>query len=100
MTTHIRFRRGFKNDLPSYAPSGMPMWCEDTQELYLGTGTGLVQVGGGRPLLDEFPMAVVGGYIGASCRALSNCMSIQAMPVQPLQGGKFVWNSLTSICST
>ena len=46
MTTHIRFRRGFKNDLPSYAPSGMPMWCEDTQELYLGTGTGLVQVGG------------------------------------------------------
>ena len=46
MTTQIRFRRGFKNDLPPSAPSGMPLWCEDTKELYLGTGTGIVQVTG------------------------------------------------------
>lgn len=38
MTT-IRFRRGNKADLPASAPSGMPLWCEDTKELYLGTGT-------------------------------------------------------------
>lgn len=46
MPTHIRFRRGYKNDLPPTAPSGMPLWCEDTKELYLGTGNGIVQVTG------------------------------------------------------
>lgn len=41
MGTHIRIRRGNKNNLPNSAPSGMPLWCEDTQELYIGTGTGV-----------------------------------------------------------
>jgi hypothetical protein len=39
--THIRIRRGNKVDLPNSAPSGMPLWCEDTQELFIGTGDGL-----------------------------------------------------------
>ena len=39
--TVIRFRRGYKADLPSIAPSGMPLWCEDTKQLYLGTGSGV-----------------------------------------------------------
>ena len=40
MGTHIRIKRGKKNDLPKSAPSGMPLWCEDTKELYIGTGNG------------------------------------------------------------
>lgn len=39
--TNIRLRRGNKADLPASAPSGMPLWCEDTKELYMGTGTGV-----------------------------------------------------------
>ena len=41
MPTNIRIRRGNKANLPSSAPSGMPLWCEDTQELYVGTGNGV-----------------------------------------------------------
>ena len=41
MGTNIRIRRGAKKDLPASAPSGMPLWCEDAQELYIGTGNGL-----------------------------------------------------------
>ncbi len=44
MGTNIRIRRGAKKDLPSSAPSGMPLWCEDTQELYIGTGKGLKKI--------------------------------------------------------
>jgi len=39
--TIIRLRRGNKADLPASAPSGMPLWCEDTKELYIGTGNGV-----------------------------------------------------------
>jgi len=44
MGTHIRFRRGLKKDLPASAPSGMPLWCEDEKELYIGTDDGLKQI--------------------------------------------------------
>lgn len=40
----IRFRRGNKADLPSLAPSGLPLWCEDTKELYIGTDSGVTPV--------------------------------------------------------
>jgi len=39
--TVIRFRRGNKSELPIAAPSGMPLWCEDTKKLYLGTDNGI-----------------------------------------------------------
>lgn len=42
MTTNIRIRRGRKSDLPSLAPSGMLLWCEDTKELFVGTGNSVV----------------------------------------------------------
>ena len=42
MPTNIRIRRGNKADLPASAPSGMPLWCEDTKELFMGTGTSVV----------------------------------------------------------
>lgn len=46
MSKNIRFKRGNKTKLPSSAPSGMPLWCEDTEELYIGTGNGRSKVGG------------------------------------------------------
>ena len=41
----IRFKRGNKADLPQSASSGTPLWCEDSQELYVGTGNGVAKVG-------------------------------------------------------
>ena len=43
MPTQIRLRRGNKSDLPTSAPSGMLLWCEDTQELYMGTGDSVIK---------------------------------------------------------
>lgn len=43
--TIIRFRRGNKANMPASAPSGMPLWCEDTKELYLGTGDNVELIG-------------------------------------------------------
>ncbi|MBR6127896.1 hypothetical protein IKQ21_09455 [bacterium] len=45
--TNIKFKRGNKAKLPSLAPDGMPLWCSDTKELYIGTGNGVSQVTGG-----------------------------------------------------
>lgn len=45
MTGNLQFRRGLKNNLPTSAPSGMPLWCTDTKELYIGTDTGLLKIG-------------------------------------------------------
>lgn len=47
MTVNIQFKRGNKSDLPESADSGTPLWCEDTQELYIGTGDGVAAVGTG-----------------------------------------------------
>lgn len=40
--TRIQFKRGKKSELPSSAPSGTPLWCEDSHELYVGTDVGVV----------------------------------------------------------
>ena len=45
MANKIQFMRGLKTNLPSSADVGMPLWCTDTQELYIGTGNGVVKVG-------------------------------------------------------
>jgi len=46
MANKIQFKRGLKTNLPSSADAGMPLWCTDTQEFYIGTGNGVVKVGG------------------------------------------------------
>ena len=53
MGTHILFRRGNSSDLPQKAPSGMPLWCEDEQDLYIGTGTSIFK------LSDRVPAGTV-----------------------------------------
>lgn len=45
MAMQIRFWRGDEADMPLTAPSGVPMWCEDTQQLWVGTGTGRRLIG-------------------------------------------------------
>lgn len=46
MTTNkIQFKRGLKSNLPTIADEGMPLWCTDTKELYVGTGTSVEKVG-------------------------------------------------------
>ena len=45
MGTQIRFKRGNKSDMPLSVSSGTPLWCEDTQELYVGTGTSVKKIG-------------------------------------------------------
>ena len=46
MANKLQFKRGLKSKLPSSADEGMPLWCTDTKELYIGTGTGVAKVGG------------------------------------------------------
>ncbi|MCD7779119.1 MAG: hypothetical protein LUH05_00395 [Candidatus Gastranaerophilales bacterium] len=45
MDVSIQFKRGNFENLPESALSGMPLWCEDTNELYIGTGSGIAKVG-------------------------------------------------------
>lgn len=45
--TNIKFKRGNKANMPSSAPDGMPLWCSDTKELYIGTGNSVSQITGG-----------------------------------------------------
>lgn len=59
MGTHIRIRRGKKTNLPTSAPSGMPLWCEDTKELYIGTGNGV-------QIIHTFNADTVDGYHASS----------------------------------
>ena len=53
MANKIQFMRGLKNNLPSSADVGMPLWCTDTKELYIGTGTGVSKVGGSESSSSE-----------------------------------------------
>lgn len=59
MGTQIRIRRGKKADLPPKAPSGMPLWCEDTKELYIGTGDGI-------QIIHTYDADTVDGYHASS----------------------------------
>lgn len=43
--TAIRFRRGTKSNIPASAPSGTPLWCEDSKEFYIGTDSGVQKIG-------------------------------------------------------
>lgn len=45
MTGNLQFKRGLKTNLPTSAPSGMPLWCEDSKELYIGTGSSIQKIG-------------------------------------------------------
>jgi len=45
MAGNLQFKRGLKTNLPSSAPSGMPLWCTDTKELYIGTESGIQKIG-------------------------------------------------------
>jgi len=42
----LQFKRGLKANLPSSAAVGTPLWCTDTNELYIGTGSSVEKVGG------------------------------------------------------
>nr|BDD48299.1 hypothetical protein 4 [bacterium] len=55
--TIIKFRRGEKIDLPASAPSGMPLWCEDTKELYIGTNDSVT------PVIANNSNEVTAGYV-------------------------------------
>jgi len=45
MANKIQFKRGLKQNLPYIEDIATPLWCTDTDELYMGTGNGVVKVG-------------------------------------------------------
>lgn len=73
MGTNIRIRRGAKKDLPASAPSGMPLWCEDAQELYIGTGNGLKKIE--TPDADTLDGYHASSFLQASKQFAINCGS-------------------------
>lgn len=56
MGIDIKFRRGQKIKLPDSAPSGMPLWCEDTKELYIGTGTSVTKINGNEIVGNKYEL--------------------------------------------
>lgn len=65
--TIIKLRRGNKADLPASAPSGVPLWCEDTKELYIGTDSGITPIGMNNIYSPCFaPYSVNSGNVDAS----------------------------------
>lgn len=65
MTTSIRVRRGNRANLPASAPSGMLLWCEDTKELFIGTGDSVI-----KPFTGETGIQISNVY-NLLCRSLS-----------------------------
>lgn len=59
MANKLQFRRGLKASLPSLAEVGMPLWCTDTQELYIGTGNGVVKIGSSSTANDSYTKAEI-----------------------------------------
>ena len=57
MTTSIRVRRGNRANLPASAPSGMLLWCEDTKELFIGTGDSVI-----KPFTEETGIQISNVY--------------------------------------
>ena len=53
-----KFKRGLKQNLPVTAQVGMPLWCTDTHELYIGTGSGVAKIG------DSYTKAEIDTLIG------------------------------------
>lgn len=58
MTVNIQFKRGLKSRLPATAPVGTPLWCTDTKELYIGTGSGVQKIESNGSSSDEIISAV------------------------------------------
>lgn len=64
MSGNLQFRRGLKTNLPTSAPSGMPLWCTDTNELYIGTGDGVEKVGSNSSSSDTYSKTEINALIG------------------------------------
>lgn len=65
MSGNLQFRRGLKANLPTSAPVGMPLWCTDTKELYIGTGSSISKVSGsGSGTADSYSREEIDSLIG------------------------------------
>lgn len=64
MANKIQFKRGLKTNLPSVAEEGMPLWCTDTKELYIGTGDGVEKVGSNASSSDTYSKSEINSLIG------------------------------------
>lgn len=64
MANKIQFKRGLKSNLPVKADVGMPLWCTDTEELYIGTGDGVSKVGGNSTNTDTYSKSEIDTKLG------------------------------------
>lgn len=64
MANKIQFKRGLKTNLPTSADEGMPLWCTDTKELYIGTGDGVSKVSGSDVNIDTYTKDEIDNLIG------------------------------------
>ena len=60
-----------KSRLPATAPVGTPLWCTDTKELYIGTGSGVQKIESNGSSSDEIISAVVSAGYNASLKGKS-----------------------------
>jgi len=64
MSGNLQFKRGLKNNLPTSAPSGMPLWCTDTKELYIGTGDSVSKINTNTAEIDTYTRKEIDSLIG------------------------------------
>lgn len=62
--TNVQFFKGLRADLPEVGDDGVYYQCTDTGELFLGTGTGMKQVGSSDATID--PKIAYAEYTGTS----------------------------------
>lgn len=76
MGIDIKFRRGEKRRLPNSAPSGMPLWCEDTCELYIGTGSNVEKIGSQAEIAIQAKQDVLGNDIVSTYETKTKVVNI------------------------
>lgn len=62
----IQLKRGLKDNLPTTAAPGEPLFCLDTKELYVGTETGVAKIQASADMRGEsaYEVAVNNGFVG------------------------------------
>lgn len=74
--TRILFRKGLKDDLPTHAPVGEPMYCLDTNELYIGQGNenNIKNIIDDNVFISDLKVSVDDIYIGRNYYPLISCV--------------------------
>jgi hypothetical protein len=88
----IQVRRGLKANLPASAVDGQPLFAEDTQELYFGTGPSVVPI-------KIAGANVIGGAGGDTPGTPHHFVSVHSINARVIQASPGVVTGWTGYCN-